>query len=179
MFEKNIRYSIRDHLKYNVDCMITQETRQIEKKRRTEKKQQIVIETKKAAVAAQKTIEQETVVARKQNSKIKFNKFFKSFKSEEFAVNFNSSSTSTKSSFEFVIQSDVILAANSIFTSISKNSKVISSRSISSCSTSTIQLINQSSYLLVANQFVAQISYQHIVMTFFFNYDKRLTTFKK
>ena len=103
----------------------------------------------------------------------------KSFKSEEFAVNFNSSSTSTKSSLESVTQSNVILAASSIFTSVSKNSKVISSRSISSCSTRTILLINQSNYLFVANQLVAQIWYQHIVITFFFNYDKCLTTFKK
>ena len=121
---------------------------------------------------------------------------FNSFKFEEFTISFNSSSTSTKSSFEFVIQSDVILVASSIFTSASKNSKVISSRLISLCSTSTISLINQSSYLLVANQLVAHFLYQHTMIlcfesiiksdvvlvtnsTFFFNYDKRLTTFKK
>ena len=91
---------------------------------------------------------------------------------EKSTINFNSSSTSTKSSFEFVIQLNVILVASSILTSISKNSKMISSRLISFCSTSTILLINQSNYLFVANQFVAHISYQHIVMTFFFNYEK-------
>ena len=98
---------------------------------------------------------------------------------EKFTVSFSSSSTSTKSSFESVIQSNVIFVASSILTSTSKNTKIISSRSISFNSTSTILLINQSSYLLVANQLVAQISYQHIVMTFFFSYNKRLTTFKK
>ena len=49
--------------------------------------------------------------------------------------------------------------------------------SISSCSTSAILLINQSSYLLAANQFSSQISYQHIVMTFF-TYKTRLIIFE-
>ena len=136
-----------------------------------------VIEAEETAIVAQETAEQEVVAARKQRSKFKSNEFFKSFKFEESTISF--SSTSTISDFESIIKSDAVLVASSIFTSVSKNSKMISSRSISFCSTSTILLINQSSYLLVANQFVAQISYQHIVMTLFFNYDKRLTIFKK
>ena len=97
----------------------------------------------------------------------------KFFKFDEFTINFNSNSTSMILCFESIIKSNVVLVASSIFISISKNSNSISLRSISLCSTSTILLINQSSYLLVANQ------YQHIVMTFFFSYDKRLTTFTK
>ena len=124
-----------------------------------------------------KAVEQETIVVRKQSSKIKFRNFSESFKSEKFTINF--SSISTISDFERIIKSNVILVENSIFTSTSKNLKVIFSRSISSCSTSTILLINQSSYLFVANQFIAHILYQHIVMTFFFSYNKRLMTFKK
>ena len=63
---------------------------------------------------------------------------FKSFKSEKFAINFNSNSISIKSKFENVlVQSNVLLVANSNSISILKNSKLISSRSISFKSTST------------------------------------------
>ena len=137
----------------------------------------IKFETKEITIVVQETIKREIVVALKQNSKFKFNEFLKSFKFEKFTINFNS--TSTILCFESIIKSNVVFVANSIFISISENSNSTFLRSISFCSTSTILLINQSSYLLVANQLVAQISYQHIVMSFFFNYDKRLTTFKK
>ena len=128
-----------------------------------------VIEAEKAAIAAQKAIE-EAVAARKQNSKIKSRNFSESFKSEKFTISF--SSTSTMSDFESIIKSNVVFVANSIFISISESSKLNSLRSILSCSTSTILLINQSNYLFDANQLVVHISYQHIVMTFFFSYEK-------
>ena len=118
-------------------------------------------------IVAQKTIEQKTIAARKQNSKIKFRNFSESFKSEKFTINFNSNSISIESELDIVIQSDVLFVANSIFISISENSKLNFSRSISFCSTSTILLINQSNRSLVVN------------IMFFVNYDKRLTTFKK
>ena len=79
----------------------------------------IKFETKETTIVVQETIKREIVVALKQNSKLKFSEFLKSFKFEKFTI--NSSSTSTKSSFEFVIQSDVIFVANSIFISISEN----------------------------------------------------------
>ena len=125
----------------------------------------IKFETKEITIVVQKTIKREIVVVLKQNSKFKFNEFFKSFKFEKFTI--NSNSTSTKSNFEFVIQLNVILVASSIFISISRNSNLNFSRSISFCSTSTILLINQSNRSLVVN------------IMFFVNYDKRLTTFKK
>ena len=125
---------------------------------------QIVIEIKKITIVVQKTIEQEIVVVFKSQSKIKLSKFFKLFKFEEFAINFNSNSTSMILCFESIIKSNVVFVANSIFISISENSKLNFSRSISSCSTSTILLINQLNRSLVV---------------FFVNYDKRLTTFKK
>ena len=59
----------------------------------------------------------DVVVNFKSRFKIKFNKFFKSFKFEKFTINFNSKSTSIKSNFESIIKSNVVVA-NSIFISI-------------------------------------------------------------
>ena len=74
-----------------------------------------VNETTKVAIVVQKAVEQEAVAVRKQSSKVKLNKLFKF---EEFAISFNSSSTSIKSSFESIIKSDVAFVASSIFISI-------------------------------------------------------------
>ena len=125
-----------------------------------------VIEAKKTAIVVQEVVESKVDVVVNFELKIKI----KSFKFEKFTINF--SSTSTISCFESIIKSNVVFVANSIFISVSESANSTSLRSISFCSTSTILLINQSSYLLVANQFVAHISYQYIVMTFFFSYEK-------
>ena len=77
-------------------------------------------------IVAQKTIEQEIVIVFKSQTKIKLNKVFKSFKFEEFAINFNSSSTSMILCFESIIKSNVARLANSIFMSISKESRMTS-----------------------------------------------------
>ena len=98
-----------------------------------------------------KAAEQETIVVFKQSSKIKSRNFSQSFKFEEFAISFNSNSTSMILCFESIIKSNAVLVANSIFISVSESSNSTFLRSISFCSTSTILLINQSSYLLVAN----------------------------
>ena len=100
----------------------------------------------------------------KSQSKIKLNKFFKSFKFEEFAINFNSNSTSMILCFESIIKSNVVFVANSIFISISENSNSTFLRSILFCSTSTILLINQSSYLLVANQLVVEKVVKQVII---------------
>ena len=72
------------------------------------------------------------------NFKFKFNRFFKSFKFEKFAINFNSNSISIKSKFENVfIQSNVFLVANSNSIQVSKNSKLNSFQSILFYSTAT------------------------------------------
>ena len=73
MFKKNIRFSVRNHLKYNADCTIVQKIRQTEKKRKTEKKQRAAMKTKKITVVTQKAIEQKIIVVRKQSSKINSN----------------------------------------------------------------------------------------------------------
>ena len=69
-----------------------------------------VIETnaKKITIVIKKAVESKIVIAAKLQSKsmIKFNKLFKSFKSENFIINFNSNSTSIESYFESDIQSN-------------------------------------------------------------------------
>ena len=66
--------------------------------------EEIVIETKEIVDVA---------VNFKSRFKIKFNKFFKSFKSEKFAINLNFNSTSSKSCFESIIKSDAVLEFDS------------------------------------------------------------------
>ena len=112
MFKKNIRFSVRNHLKYNANCTITQKTRQTKKKRKTKKKQRAAMKTKKVTVVTQKAVEQKITAVRKQSFKIKFRNFSESFKFEEFTSNF--SSTSMISCFESIIKSNDIFAASSI-----------------------------------------------------------------
>ena len=112
-----------------------------------------IIEAEKAAIVAQEAVKREVVIVLKQSSKLKFSEFFKSFKSEKFTINFNS--TSTILNLESIIKLNVALVASLIFISISENSNSTFLRSISLCSTS------------------------YIVTTLYFSYDKRLMTFKK
>ena len=93
------------HLDEN-DCSLTQSAKKA------------VNETTKIAIAAQKATEQETIAAFKQSSKLKSSKFFKTFKFEEFAINFNFNSTSIKSIFESIIKSNIVLVASSTSISI-------------------------------------------------------------
>ena len=68
-----------------------------------------VIKTKKIAVELKIV---DVAVNFKSRSKIKFNKFFKSFKSDEFTINFSFNSTSIKSIFESIIKLNVVLVVN-------------------------------------------------------------------
>ena len=70
-------------------------------------------ETKRTSRIVQKTADQEVVIVNlKLRSKIKFSKFFESFKFETFIINF--SSTSTISNLESIIKSDAALITSSI-----------------------------------------------------------------
>ena len=71
--------------------------------------EKIVIETKKIV---------DVVVNFKSRFKVKFSRFFKSFKFEKFAINFNFNSTSIKSIFESIIKLNIVLVASSTSISI-------------------------------------------------------------
>ena len=88
-------------------------------------------DAKKITTIAKKIIKSKIEIAInfESRSKIKTKQFFKSFKFEKFAINFNSNSISIKFRFESIIKSNVVFVANLIFTSIRSKSNF--SRSIS------------------------------------------------
>ena len=88
-------------------------------------------DAKKITTIAKKIIKSKIEIAInfESRSKIKTKQFFKSFKFEKFAINFNLNSISIKFRFESIIKSNVVFGANLIFTSIRSKSNF--SRSIS------------------------------------------------
>ena len=122
-----------------------------------------IIETKKIAIIVQKVIESKVDVVVNFKFRAKIN--FKSFKFEKFTSKFNSSSTSIKSSFVSIIQSDVVLIANLIFISnfsrsIDEIRQVIKSKKLET---------SNSFFIQSKLQFVASFEFQTKFKFFKFN----------